>query len=127
VRVDPLWYFRRVTELRVGTTALRIFTAHGLAYPIAAAWAFAAVPRFVVSVASEAGVTLDDATVVHRVLCRVAWPAVVSFVLAHAAGAVWALHPDPTRGRRIFVTSLVALAGMAALLGGGSWFWLMTR
>jgi hypothetical protein len=115
------------TPRRASKAALRVLMAHGLAYPIAAAWAFASVPAFVVSVASEVGVTLDDETVAHRVLCRVAWPAVGSFVLAHVAGVVWAAHPDETRGRRIFVVSMVALAGVAVVLGGGSWIWLMTR
>jgi hypothetical protein len=112
---------------RGGTTALRIFTAHGLAYPLAAAWAFASVPAFVVRVASGAGVTLDDETVAHRVLCRVAWPAVGSFVLAHVAGGAWAAHPDPVRGRRIFVATMVALAGVAVAFGSASWIWLMAR
>jgi hypothetical protein len=115
------------TPRRGGTVALRIAVAHGLAYPLAAAWAFASVPALVVSVAAQAGTTLDDQTVAHRVLCRVAWPALGSFVLAHAAGVAWAIHPDPARGRRIFVATTVALAGVAAVLGVGSWIWLMTR
>jgi hypothetical protein len=80
-----------------------------------------------VSVTSQAGTTLDNQTVAHRVLCRVAWPALGSFVLAHAAGVAWAVHADPARGRRIFVATLVALASVATVLGGGSWIWLMTR
>jgi hypothetical protein len=115
------------TPRRGSTLALRIAVAHGLAYPIAAAWAFASVPALVVSVTSQAGTTLDNQTVAHRVLCRVAWPALGSFVLAHAAGVAWAVHADPARGRRIFVATLVALASVATVLGGGSWIWLMTR
>jgi hypothetical protein len=115
------------TPRRRSKATLRVLLAHGLAYPIATAWAFASVPAFVVSVASEVGVTLDDEAVAHRVLCRVAWPAVGSFVLAHVAGVAWAAHPDEARGRRIFVATMVALAGVAVVLGGGSWIWLMTR
>jgi len=47
---------------RVSKVALRLLMAHGLAYPIATAWAFATVPAFVIAVASEVGITLDDET-----------------------------------------------------------------
>jgi hypothetical protein len=121
--LEPL----EATPRRRSKAALRILMAHGLAYPIAVAWAFASVPAFVVSVASQVGITLDDATVAHRVLCRVAWPAVGSFVLVHLAGVAWAAYPDEARGRRIFLGTSAALAGVAAIVGAGSWIWLMTR
>jgi hypothetical protein len=107
--------------------ALRIFMAHGLAYPIATAWAFATVPLFVVAVASEVGLTLDDTTVAHRVLLRVAWPTSVAFVLVHLAGAFWAFDRNEPRGRRAFTLSLLALTAVPIVLGGVSWIWLMTR
>ena len=109
---------------------LRILLAHGLAYPLATAWAFAAVPAFVVSVASGGDFTLDDATVAHvahAVLVRVAWVAGGVFVVAHVAGAIWAFHADEPRGRRVFLVTMVALFAVAVVLGGGSWIWLMTR
>jgi len=112
---------------RGGRVALRLFIAHGLAYPVAIAWAFATVPVFVVAVAAEVGLTLDDAAVAHRVLLRVAWPAVASFVLVHAAGAVWAFDRDAVRGRRSFVLATCALAGVAVVLGAVSWTWLMAQ
>ncbi|MGD0526024.1 MAG: hypothetical protein ABSE49_12815 [Polyangiaceae bacterium] len=107
--------------------ALRLFMAHGLAYPIATAWAFATVPLFVVAVASEVGLTLDDATVAHRVLLRVAWPAAVSFILVHLAGVLWAFDRNEPRGRRAFTLSLLALTAVPVVGGGVSWIWLMTR
>jgi hypothetical protein len=107
--------------------ALRLFAAHGLAYPVATAWAFATVPVFVVAVASEVGLTLDDATVAHRVLLRVAWPAAISFVLVHLAGAVWAFDRNDPRGRRAFLYALVGLTALPVVGGGISWIWLMTR
>ncbi|HEX3343238.1 MAG TPA: hypothetical protein VHS09_01645 [Polyangiaceae bacterium] len=112
---------------RASKVALRLFTAHGLAYPIATAWAFASVPVFVVAVASQVGITLDDETVAHRVLLRVAWPAIGAFVLVHLAGVLWAFDRDEARGRRAFVYSLLGLTGVAVLGGGASWIWLMTR
>jgi ABC-type Fe3+ transport system permease subunit len=112
---------------RASKVALRIFIAHGLAYPIGAAWAFASVPLLVLNVASHVGTTLDDATVAHLVLLRVAWPAIGSFVLVHLAGVVWAFDPDEVRGRRMFRWALAALSAIAAVVGGVTWVWLMTR
>jgi hypothetical protein len=112
---------------RASKVALRLLMAHGLAYPIATAWAFASVPALVIHVASAVGTTLDDHVVAHRVLLGVAWPAVGTFVMVHVAGALWAFDSDEARGRRIFTTTLVLLAGVAAVLGGASWIWLMTR
>jgi ABC-type sugar transport system permease subunit len=112
---------------RASKVALRLFMAHGLAYPIATAWAFASVPLFVLSVASEVGITLDDQTVAHRVLLRVAWPAIGSFVLVHLVGVLWAFDPDEVRGRRVFRVALLALAAVAVVVGGITWIWLMTR
>jgi hypothetical protein len=112
---------------RASKVALRIFMAHGLAYPIATAWAFASVPMFVLNVASEVGITLDDETVAHRVLLRVAWPAIGSFVLVHLAGVYWAFDPDEARGRRVFRVALLGLTAIAVVGGGIWWAWLMTR
>jgi hypothetical protein len=112
---------------RASKVALRLLMAHGLAYPIATAWAFASVPAFVIHVASAVGTTLDDHVVAHRVLLGVAWPAVGTFVLVHLAGALWAFDSDERRGRRIFTATMVLLVGVAAVLGGASWIWLMTR
>src|ERR1700679_464168 len=112
---------------RASKVALRLFAAHGLAYPVATAWAFASVPVFVVSVAAEVGTSLDDETVAHRVLLRVVWPTVITFVLVHVAGVVWAFDANEARGRRIFVLSLVVLGAVALLGGGLSWIWLMWR
>ncbi|HEY3818516.1 MAG TPA: hypothetical protein VGL81_15185 [Polyangiaceae bacterium] len=112
---------------RASKVALRLFMAHGLAYPVATAWAFASVPVFVVAVASQVGTTLDDETVAHRVLLRVAWPAIASFVLVHLAGVLWAVDRNEARGRRAFVLSLAGLTSVAVLGGGFSWVWLMTR
>jgi ABC-type Fe3+ transport system permease subunit len=107
--------------------ALRIFASHGLAYPIATAWAFAAVPVLVVSVASRVGLTLDDEEVAHQVLVRVAWPALGVFALTHVVGLVWAFDRDEMRGRRVFLGAMLALFAIALLVGGSSWIWLMTR
>jgi hypothetical protein len=112
---------------RASKVALRILMAHGLAYPIATAWAFAAVPVFVVHVASRVGLTLDDATIAHLVLVRVLWPTVGSFVLVHLAGVYWAFARDEVRGRRVFVVTLLGLTAVALLGGGIAWLWLMTR
>jgi hypothetical protein len=114
-------------EKGASKVALRLFAAHGLAYPIATAWAFATVPVFVVAVASEVGLTLDDATVAHRVLLRVAWPTAIAFILVHLAGVFWAFDRDEPRGRRALLWSLLGLTAVPIVGGGISWIWLMTR
>jgi hypothetical protein len=112
---------------RASKAVLRMLIAHGLAYPIATAWAFASVPAIVVLVASQVGLALDDQAVAHRVLLGVAWPALGSFVLAHAVGAVWAFDRNEPRGKRVFTVAMLLLAGIAVVPGGASWIWLMTR
>ena len=101
-----------------GRVVLRFFIAHGLSYPIATAWAFASVPALVVGIASRVGTTLDDAVIAHKVLIGVAWPAAAAFVLVHAAGIVWGLDPDETRGRRRFVVAMAVLS-VLPVVGGG--------
>ena len=110
-----------------GRVVLRFFVAHGLAYPIATAWAFASVPALVVGIASRFGTTLDDAVIAHKVLMGVAWPTAAAFVLAHVAGIVWGLDRDEKRGRRRFVVAMAALSILPVVAGGASWIWLMTR
>jgi hypothetical protein len=115
------------SDKRAGKAALRIFMAHGLAYPIATAWAFASVPVLVVNIASRVGLSLDDATIAHLVLLRVAWPTVGAFVLVHVAGVYWGVARDEARARRVFVVTLVGLAAVAVVGGGISWLCLMAR
>jgi hypothetical protein len=111
-----------------GSTAfLRLLAAHGLAYPVAIAWAFGSIPLMVIRVASVVGLTLDDQEIAHRVLLLVAWPSIGSFVLVHAAGAVWALAKDAARARRFFVATTAVLLGVPVVGGGASWIWLITR
>jgi hypothetical protein len=105
----------------------RLLVAHGVAYPVAIAWAFGAVPLLILRVAAEGGPLLDEATVGHRVVVRDAWPALGAFVAVHVLGAVWAFSRDAARGRRIFVVSTAALAAVAVVGGGASWLWLMSR
>ncbi len=112
---------------RRGSVALRLLVAHAAAYPVALAWAFGSVPLLVVAVASASGPSLEDAEIAHRVLVRVAWPAALSFVAVHAAGAAWAWSPDARRGWRVFAWSSGALLGCALVVGGASWLWLMNQ
>jgi hypothetical protein len=106
---------------------LRLLIGHGLAYPIATAWAFGSVPALVIGIASQVGLTLDDQAVAHRVLVGVAWPAIGSFVLTHVAALVWGLDSDEQRGRRRFFVAMALLGVVPVVLGGASWVWLMTR
>lgn len=112
---------------RARTVAFRMLVAHLLAYPVAMAWALGAIPALVVNVASTGGPLLDDAVIAHRVLLRVAWPALGSFVLVHLSGAVWARGGDDARARRAFAIAMSLLGGVPVVLGGLSWVWLMTR
>src|SRR5579872_4464022 len=86
---------------------VRLLVAHVLAYPVAFAWAVGSIPVVAIAMASSAAAPLDDHAVAHIVLLRIAWPAILSFVLVHAAGAAWAFARDPRRSRTWF------LAGMA--------------
>jgi len=106
---------------------LRLLAAHGLAYPVAIAWAFGSIPLMVVRVASAVGLSLDDREIAHRVLLLVGWPSIGSFVLVHAAGAAWAFARDATRARRWFVAITAVLFGVPVVGGGASWIWLVTR
>lgn len=106
---------------------LRFFIAHGLAYPIAIAWAFGSIPAFVIGIASRVGTSLDDADIAHRVLVGLAWPTIAAFVLAHVAGVLWGLARDEERAKKRFFAGMAVLAGVPIVLGGVSWIWLMTR
>ena len=112
---------------RASTAFVRLLVAHGLAYPVAIAWAFGSIPLIVVHVASVVGLTLDDKEIAHRVLLLVAWPSIGSFVLEHAAGATWAFARDAARMRRLFVATTAVLLGVPVIGGGASWIWLVTR
>jgi hypothetical protein len=116
-----------VAGARRGDVVLRLLVAHALAYPVALAWAFGSVPLIVLSVAAVTGTSLEDADIAHRVLLRVAWPAVLSFTAVHAAGALWAWSPDARRGWRIFAWSSGVLMTVAVVVGGASWIWLMNK
>jgi hypothetical protein len=109
------------------SVGLRLLLAHALAYPVAVAWALGAIPVLVVGIASATGTSLDDEAIAHRVLVRVAWPALGSFALMHGAGVVWAFSRDDALGRRTFWGALAVLGGVALVGGGASWLWLMTR
>jgi hypothetical protein len=110
-----------------GHITLRLIIAHGLAYPIAMAWAFGSIPALVIGIASQTGPTLDDRVIAHRVLLGVAWPAFGSFFLTHVAGLVWGLQRDERRARRQFIVAMTLLGGLPVLAGGASWIWMMTR
>jgi hypothetical protein len=106
---------------------LRLLAAHGLAYPVAIAWAFGSIPLIVVRVASAVGLTLSDEEIAHRVLVLVAWPSIGSFVLEHAAGLAWGLAGDAPRPRRLFIGVTAVLLAIPILVGGASWIWLVSR
>jgi hypothetical protein len=111
-----------------GKVALvRLLVAHGIAYPVAIAWAFGSIPLMAVRVATSAGLPLDDKEIARRMLLLVAWPSIGSFVLEHGAGAVWALSANAARARRLFLAVTAVLLGVPILGGGISWIWLVTR
>jgi hypothetical protein len=107
--------------------AARLLVAHGVAYPVAIAWAFGAVPVLILRIAARGGPLLDDATVGQRVVVHDAWPALGAFVAVHVLGAVWAFSRDATKGRKVFVVSTAALTAVAVVGGGASWLWLLSR
>jgi hypothetical protein len=106
---------------------VRVFIAHGLAYPIAFGWAVASIPLLIVYVVSKVGTALDVQVVGHRVLVDVSVPAGVAFVLAHLAGLQWGLARDQESGRRKFLLAMAFLGGVPVVVGGASWIWLIVR
>jgi hypothetical protein len=110
-----------------GKFILRLFVAHGLAYPISFAWALGSMPAFIVWIVSKVGTTLDDAVVGRWVLMDVCVPAATAFLLAHGAGLWWGLDGDEARGRRRFLRTMALLGGVPVVFGGASWIWLMLR
>jgi hypothetical protein len=105
---------------------LRLLAAHGLAYVVAAAWAFGSIPLIVMHVASAGGLSLDEHVMASRVLAILAWPSIGAFVLEHLAGVAWGLAGDPPRGRRPFLVGTAVLFGVPAVVGGVSWIWLVS-
>src|SRR3974390_640611 len=97
----------------------------GTRRPDCVAWALGSIPFLVFLVASSTGTTLDDHAVTHRVMLRIAWPTVASFVLVHAAGVAWARAPDRRVGRKRFLAAMSLLAGLPTVVGGAAWLWLV--
>lgn len=107
--------------------ALRLLVAHGVAYPVAMAWALGSVPALIVGLTGQSASMLEARDITHRVLLAVTWPALAAFLATHAVGLSWALRQDDRRGRRTFVVAMVVLVAVPVVAGGASWIWLMTR
>jgi hypothetical protein len=108
--------------------------AHFVAYPLAAAWAFAWVP-LAIRRAVQSGFELPEAlprsplalfAATKPVLTQVVWPAAIVFVAAHFVGLPWAFAKDE-KGRRYgsrFWLATGTLGAVGALGAIGSWVWL---
>jgi hypothetical protein len=107
--------------------------AISVALPLAIVWAIALVPLGVRAIpdrvieqstmAPEVVKMLGD-RVVHWLLT----PCAVVFVVAHLVAVPWALAPVDHRkkARRLYWTAIGALTGLAVVLGGASWIWIVT-
>jgi hypothetical protein len=120
--------------------APRLLLAHALAYPMAFAWAIAAIPLAIVSVPDALIGDASVENVVQIVLRKLAWPALGVFVVEHLLAVPWARAREPmtlaaddpdrsrvTRARRAFWLTTGALFAIAIVGGGASWLWLVYR
>ena len=114
---------------RARAAAPRLLIAHGLAYPVAFAWAIAAIPACIVSLPDAVVMGGSVDAVVQIVLRKLAWPAFGVFVVEHLAAIPWArAHAsNAPRARRGFWIATGALFGVALVVGGASWLWLVRR
>lgn len=109
-----------------GPFFLRLGIAHLLSYPIAFAWAVAAIPPFIVTLPQSFLVNEPVEAVVRVVLHRLAWPSLGIFVAQHLVVVPWAVR-GTDRARRFFWWSTGAIAAIAIVGGGAFWLWLVLR
>jgi hypothetical protein len=105
----------------------RLIAGHFFAYPIAVVWAAASIPLAIHLFIREIDLLPDKEAVGQLVVHRVAWPAGAVFVAVHLTAMLWAFAKDPALGFKRFIRAVAALAVAGALLGLGSWGWLILR
>lgn len=114
-------------EARSSGRFARVLLAHLVAYPIAFAWAVAAIP-LLFPIYEDALIGLYEMQqVADFLLAKIAWFAALTFVLTHLAVIPWALAAPLDRGKRLFVISACALFSAAVVTGGVGWTWLLLR
>jgi hypothetical protein len=117
-----------VAAERRSERVLRIFIAHGLAYPIAVAWALGSIPLIIAAVASaQYRDGYGDPEIARHVLTYTLWPLCVAFGAAHVPGVVWAWSRDDVHGRRLFFGAMALLGGVPTLVGAALWGWLVLQ
>ena len=127
--MEPPATWNATWKKRLRAAAPRLLLAHALAYPVAFAWAIAAIPLSIVSLPDAVVMDGSVDTVVQIVLRKLAWPAFGVFVVEHLAAIPWARADvsHAPRARRVFWIATGALASVALVVGGASWLWLVLR
>ena len=105
----------------------RLLVAHFVAYPVGFVWAAASVPALV-HLREEALFRIaEEADMAAFLTGKMFGPAGVGFALAHLVALPWAFAADDRRGLRRYLLGVGAVAGLALLVGGASWLWLLLR
>ncbi len=120
-------------RVRVRRAVVPVVVAVSVALPLVIVWAIALVPLGVRAIpdrvieqstlATESVKALGDGVV--RWLLT---PCIVVFVVAHLVAVPWALAPPELRRRtrRLYWVSIAALTGLAIVLGGAAWIWIVS-
>ncbi len=103
----------------------RFIAAHFIAYPIALIWAVGAIPLVLLTLSHDALYAgAEQASKI--VVVRLAWPAGISFVLAHLTAIPWAMERgDASRKKKMFVLLDVALGAIGMVVGAIAWIRLI--
>ncbi len=118
---------------RLRRAVVPTLVAVSVALPLAIVWAIALMPLGVRAipdrVIQESTLAPDVVKMLgDRVVRWLVTPCTVVFVVAHLVAVPWALAPadDRKKARRLYWTAIAALTGLAVVLGGASWIWIMS-
>jgi hypothetical protein len=106
--------------------------AVSVALPLVIVWAIALVPIGVRAipdpVIAQATLSPDVVKMLgDRVVHWLLTPCIVVFVVAHLVAVPWAVAPLELRrrARRVYWISIGALTGLAVVIGGPAWIWIV--
>lgn len=101
--------------------------SHFLAYPIALAWAVAAIPPTIWVHVDDLMRDLDEAQLSKTILRLLVGPTLTAFVLAHVVAIPWVDDAAVLWRRRLYVYGEVTLAILGVLAAIVGWAILLTQ